>query len=291
MRGCWPRRQVTEPVLRFIGWAMALIGVTTLLAMAFRGASPGPVIGPGGYLGAAGVAVLEMNFARTGSYILTISLILAGLLLSTDYLLVRLSFYSVWLPVAGALHIGRQVRGIDPNARKLKTKPRADDIDELEEAEDENGEPAVRIRGKRLSDEAEAGDEKKVEASNESGGDNSKSEEADDEADETESANKPSRPGFAARVASALRIRNLPGQQEREEVMQELDAASRVDESIEYDLPPIDLLLQSETVSTEAHEQEVRQKAKILEKTFLSFGFKVKSGRDRDRPGHRAIRG
>ena len=41
-------------------------------------------------------------------------------------------------------------------------------------------------------------------------------------------------------------------------------------------MPPIDLLLPSETVSTEAHEQEVRQKAKILEKTFANFGFKVK---------------
>src|SRR5260370_71211 len=101
------RRQVSEPILRLAGWFVALIGVTTFFAISFRGASPGPVIGPGGYLGATGLAVLEMNFAHTGALILTISLILAGLLLSTDYLLIRLSIWSVWLPLPGILHIAR----------------------------------------------------------------------------------------------------------------------------------------------------------------------------------------
>ncbi len=146
------RKQISDPILRLIGWFIALAGITTLLAMTFQGASPGPVIGPGGYLGAAGLSLLEMNFAHTGSLILTFSLILAGLLLSTDYLLVRAGAWSLWLPLAGALHVGRQVRRIDPKQHKpkLKTKPRQDDIDQLEEAEDEKGAPAVRIRGKRM---------------------------------------------------------------------------------------------------------------------------------------------
>ncbi len=104
------------------------------------------------------------------------------------------------------------------------------------------------------------------------------SDEHDDEEDDSDqqpAKGKSAKPGFAARVASALRIRNLPGQ-ERDEVMQELDAASRGDDAVQYELPPIDLLLPGETVSSEAHEQEVRQKAKILEKTFANFGFKVK---------------
>ena len=278
------RRKVTEPVLRLAGWIVALVGVTTLFAMSFRGASPGPVIGPGGYLGAAGLALLEMNFAHTGALILTISLILAGLLLSTDYLLVRAAAWSIWLPLAGMLHIGRQVRRIDPKARaaKPKLKPRPDDIDKLEEENDVVvGEPAVRIRGKRLTDEENADDAaEETEDAADSGSEESTTEEADaddeDDSAKADSPAKPSRPGFAARVASALRIRNLPGQHEREEVMQELEAASRADGGIEYELPPIDLLLPSETVSLEAHEQEVRQKARLLEKSFASFGFKVK---------------
>jgi DNA segregation ATPase FtsK/SpoIIIE, S-DNA-T family len=276
------RRPITEPVLRLVGWVVALTGVTTFFTMSFRGASPGPVIGPGGYLGAAGLALLEMNFAHTGAMILTISLILAGLLLSTDYLLIRVSIWSVWLPLAGVLHIGRHVRRIDPKAQrpKPKLKPRADDIDDLEEAKDEEGAPAVRIRGKRLTEEGEstAETEEAEDAGDADAEENSAEEVAEENDDESKTAAnaKPGRPGFAARVASALRIRNLPGQHEREEVMQELEAASRTDETIEYECPPIDLLLPGETVSLEAHEQEVRQKAKILEKSFASFGFKVK---------------
>ena len=93
-----------------------------------------------------------------------------------------------------------------------------------------------------------------------------------EESDEAE----PKRRGMGARLASALRIRNLGKNDPRDEVIEQLEAASRKDEPMEYELPPIDLLLPGESVSTEAHEQEVRQKAKILEKTFANFGFKVK---------------
>ena len=154
------RRKVTEPVLRAIGWGMALLGVTTFLALAYQGATPGPVIGPGGYLGATGRALLEMHFARAGAYILTISFILAGLLLSTDYMLVRASLVSLGLVAAVGRHAGRQMIGakkeIEP---KKKTKPRADDIEEFnvdEPAEDtDEAARAVRIRGKRRQEETD----------------------------------------------------------------------------------------------------------------------------------------
>ena len=277
------RRQVSEPILRLAGWFVALIGVSTFFAISFRGASPGPVIGPGGYVGAAGLALLEMNFAHTGAMILTISLILAGLLLSTDYLLIRLSVWSVWLPLAGMLHIGRHVRRIDPKARRPKPKlmPRADDIDDLEEAEDEEGEPAVRIRGKRLTEDGESTAEAEVAegAADADAEENSAEEEAEENDDDSEVRSaRQSRVALASPLASLQRCESAicPASIEREEVMQELEAASRTDETIEYECPPIDLLLPGETVSLEAHEQEVRQKAKILEKSFASFGFKVK---------------
>src|SRR5690606_24988090 len=63
---------------------------------------------------------------------------------------------------------------------------------------------------------------------------------------------------------------------EREEVIQQLDAAVIDEEPAHYELPPIDLLLESDEVSYDAQEKEVRLKAKILEKTFKNFGFQVK---------------
>ena len=62
---------------------------------------------------------------------------------------------------------------------------------------------------------------------------------------------------------------------EREELMRRMNEASPVADE-EYELPSIDLLLPSDDVNFEAQATEVRRKAKILEKTFLDFGFTVK---------------
>ena len=58
--------------------------------------------------------------------------------------------------------------------------------------------------------------------------------------------------------------------------MCQLDAASRTDDTQDYVLPSLDLLLEGEEISYDEHEKEVRRQAKILEKTFLDFGFRVK---------------
>ncbi len=100
--------------------------------------------------------------------------------------------------------------------------------------------------------------------------------------------------GVGSRIAQALRIKKpkkaatapaksepAPRQQvisEREQIIEELDAAAEtpVDEEADYELPPLDLLLPAENVSYEEHAREVRRKAKILERTFANFGFRVK---------------
>jgi len=62
---------------------------------------------------------------------------------------------------------------------------------------------------------------------------------------------------------------------ERAELMRRMNEASPVADE-EYELPTIDMLLPSDDVNFEAQATEVRRKAKILEKTFLDFGFTVK---------------
>ena len=60
-------------------------------------------------------------------------------------------------------------------------------------------------------------------------------------------------------------------------MIDQLEAAEQeaVDD-VDYQLPPLDLLLEPEDVSYEEHEKEVRRKAKVLERTFRNFGFNVK---------------
>jgi S-DNA-T family DNA segregation ATPase FtsK/SpoIIIE len=269
------RRELTDPVLRAAGWLMALVGVSTFLALAGPPISPGPVIGPGGYLGAAGRALLEINFAATGAFILTISILVGGLILCSDYLLFRI--------VATFLHL--PVRLVAGAGRRAFAGSGADDGDSEDETSD-GSEPAVVIRGKRREGAAAKSDEEEVEEEQEEpvvkSSTTAKSEEDESDEEESEESDEeetksPIKPGLGARLASALRIRNLNKDAEREQMMNELEAAaSRTDEQIDYEFPSLELLLPSESVHLEEHEKEVRAKAKMLEKTFANFGFKVK---------------
>ena len=73
------------------------------------------------------------------------------------------------------------------------------------------------------------------------------------------------------RLSSLLRIRK-PKSVKPEEL--QLDEPPQ--NAADYELPSIEMLLEGEEIHFEEHEKEVRRKAKILEKTFLDFGFKIK---------------
>ena len=81
------RRDIDAPLVRTMGWFVSLAGITTVAALVVPNWSPGPVIGSGGYIGALGAGLLETHFANIGALIFAVSLILGGLLLSTDYAL------------------------------------------------------------------------------------------------------------------------------------------------------------------------------------------------------------
>src|SRR5580698_7149874 len=60
------RRRIADPWLRAGGWLTSLVGLATLSSMVLGRRSPGPAIGAGGYLGAAGRTWLQMHFANAG---------------------------------------------------------------------------------------------------------------------------------------------------------------------------------------------------------------------------------
>jgi S-DNA-T family DNA segregation ATPase FtsK/SpoIIIE len=279
------RRPLNDVPLRASGWLMALVGVSTMLALVGPPISPGPLIGPGGYLGAAGRALLEINFAITGAFILTVSLMIGGLLLCTDYLVIRTTATVLRVPTRLLLIAASQMSG---RALALPARKQTDLDDAFADTEDDSSaEPAVVIRGKRLEGSGAETDDK-VDADehhDEHSEETSDDEAADDSSESTRSssakddANKPAaaQSGLKARLASALRIRNLGKNEEQDAVRNQLDAAvSSTEEVFDYEFPSLDLLLAGDSVHLEEHEKEVRLKAKVLEKTFLNFGFKVK---------------
>ncbi len=280
-------REIDQPVLRTFGWALSVVGLTTLVALAMPGSTPGPIVGAGGYIGAMGRTLLEANFAVAGSYIFALSVLLAGLLLSTDYFLFRAAAVTTSVTGRSLLHVGHVAK----KSARVKT-------DVEEEFDDE---------------EPEEGDEEEEYDEDETDEDEYEDEEESDEEDDlaikirtpaeiptTESAgeaalavaNNASGTSTAAKLANGLKaalgIANrrqpttpqtppAPAKSERQAVIEQLEAAEQQSvEETDYELPPLDLLLPNENVCYEEHEKEVRRKAKVLEKTFKDFGFNIR---------------
>ena len=81
------RGRLNAPVLRSLGGSVVLVGVATAAAMIPGRWDGMPVVGAGGYLGAMTSTWLLERFAPAGAWILTITVLAIGLLMTTDYAL------------------------------------------------------------------------------------------------------------------------------------------------------------------------------------------------------------
>ena len=256
------RRMLNDPLLRLAGWLVALFGVTTLAALAAPDFLTGPVIGPGGYVGATGRALMVGQFGPVGASILAISLILCGLMLSFEYLLLRGFAWVVVLPVRRTVKTVRQLAGLAPGtleekgATEASTKKRRDDL----AAHDDLAVSIHKPNGKKSNKKTEPATEK-VE---------SKAEEAPQAAASAEA--KDSKEADSARQLKICK----PRRSQREEILDEIAATTEENNSDEYELPSLDLLMESEEFCFEEHEKDVRRKAKILEHAFDNFGYNVR---------------
>lgn len=288
------RREIDQPMIRAIGWLVSLVGLTTLAALLVPNWTPGPVIGAGGYVGAMGRGLLEMHFATAGAFIFTLSVLAAGLLLATDYFLLKAAAVTTTASGRSLAHLGhlghiatkrpsRVTTDLD-NTDALAAALADDEDEEEEEEEAADGEHEIRIR--TPADKAEEAAAAKAQEESEAD-DEEEDEEAEDEeaeADEEEEAEAPTTGSKLAKgLKAALGIKSRRGPQppekksERDELLEQLEAADQqADQEIAYEMPPLDLLLANEEICYEEHEKEVRRKAKILEKTFKNFGFNVK---------------
>ncbi len=281
------RREIDQPIIRTLGWAISVVGLTTLAAIALPNWTPGPIVGAGGYVGAMGRSFLESHFAVAGAYIFTVSVLLAGLLLSTDYFLFRAAAVTTAVTGRSLLHVGhfghvvRKVARVKTDLERAEIDDEEDDYDEEESEYEEDDEEDAEIE----ESEDEAARKIKVRTP----GDASN---AGAVANNGEAAVAGGQPGAAFKLANGLKAalgiasRNqkpaatvvpvTKPKTEREVVIEQLEAAEQSVEETDYELPPLELLLPNEDVSYEEHEKEVRRKAKVLEKTFKDFGFNIR---------------
>ena len=265
------QRPLVAPLLRLFGWTVSLAGLTVLTSLILTGDWNGPVIGPGGYLGALGRGILAEHFGAVGSVLLAIGGCVLGLLLCTDYVLLHMAAITA-------------TTAAEKTLRRRRPQMMPNDLDEAG--------MSVRIGGKRVSstvawddtDEADE-DEELADDEEEYDEEDEEYEEEDEEEDEEEAEDEetpaPSKGlrGLIQRATPGVRVRKSnedKAQIERLEVIEQLEEASRKEEVREYDLPSIELLHESEEFCFDQQEKEVRRKAKILEKTFQDFGFNVK---------------
>ena len=113
-------------------------GSRRLAALAVPNWTPGPVVGAGGYVGAMGRSLLEMHFAQTGAYIFAVSVLLAGMLLSTDYFMFRAAVVTTSVTGRTLMQVGH-LGHVASNKRPIRVKSDLEE-EEFDEEGDESEE-------------------------------------------------------------------------------------------------------------------------------------------------------
>ncbi|HZN36820.1 MAG TPA: DNA translocase FtsK 4TM domain-containing protein, partial [Pirellulaceae bacterium] len=264
------RREIDLPALRMTGWLASLLGVTTLAAIGFPSLAPGPVIGSGGYLGALGKSLALIHFATIGGLILAGSVTLGGLLLATDY-----AFIQVIILFFKIAKFRRSSESTEAGGKAAAAKRNRTDLDESLP-----GDVAVKIRGKKPA----VGQTFVSAAATNSDDESDEEDESPPTLRVVNPAADKAQPATTTRqdlAESPLRVKNPADRKkeaadrERQELLRRMNESAPADAE-DYELPSVEMLLPSDDINFEAQATEVRRKAKILEKTFLDFGFTVK---------------
>ena len=305
-----PRLQ--SPVLRSLGATILILGVSTFAAMTPLTLQGMPVVGNGGYLGAMTSTWLLEHFAPTGAWILTFTTLAVGVLLTSEYALVRLGSQCA----RGAIKVSKSgVQGTQKvlPALRRKRRPFTDTEEPIHlHGEEPTGtlgrdsveqEPTIKFRKPRTNlrtepeeDQAELDAESESASWEEELGSDGWDQDLDSEDDEDSSMEEESFVeddeayqieledqtvsvrGDSDHDVPPPKIRS-PRKREksdpRQDLMREMSEAapSGVED---YRLPDVQLLEQSDDISFEEQEREVRAKAKILTDTFRDFGFNIR---------------
>jgi S-DNA-T family DNA segregation ATPase FtsK/SpoIIIE len=296
------RGRLQAPVLRALGGTIMVFGAATAASLLRLEMEGFPVVGAGGYLGAMSSTWLLEHFAPAGAWILTMTVLAVGTLLTTDYALI----YAGRAVVRRGAMVSRssvaRARGVLPAARRRRQpftdleEPITIEGDAGQEATDEvdrpDEGPKIKFRKSRAgkpsrpqvvaaaaANEAEWEEDEETEA--QLGDEGWEDEEEIDEAsvreldveDETlqlRNDSSHSLPGPKVR-APKRKSKNDP----RQELFKDMSEAAPSGME-DYHLPSLELLEQSDEISYEEQLHEVRRKAHILEETFRDFGFNIR---------------
>lgn len=137
---------------RQIGWVLVILAATTFVNLLRIPLPLSPVVGPGGYLGTLTSTWLNEHFAIVGSTILTLTVLIAGLLLSTDYVVLRAAFTML----IGSANVATSAAAVTKKRVSLHSPVRGrrkiSDVEDGVQLPDDPEEPSdlqIRFSGKR----------------------------------------------------------------------------------------------------------------------------------------------
>ncbi len=283
---------IRAPWLKTLGWLLSLVGICTLSAATFPRWMTPAVIGPGGYLGVLAHIALSDLVGTAGAILVALSSLVIGLMMWTEYLVFRagrLMFAPAFAAATSLLPFGYLHRFVlwvngtaDGSAAGKTFESEEDDDDEVGNTDLPrririNGAPLMEDEEEEAEAEADVEADEAADEDEDSARDDEALDDEEDEADEVET-DEPEAEVVEPSAAPAphFKIPKPVKKSERDLVMSQLNEADKLEADVEYELPSIELLHQSDAVPFEAQKQEALEKARILEKTCQEFGYRVK---------------
>jgi|GEM_PF-40084 len=288
----WHGQKTDQFFVRLAGMALVLVGTSALATLFITDASPGPLIGPGGYLGAMVHYLLHNYFATAGSTIVLISCIIAGLVLACDYTLIRVVLWA-----SGVYPLGDKVVQLLRNDRrqtvkvvvpKVKTKTNGkingknasrSMLTEIDEPDEEEPEEACE-ESDEIEEDNEGGDTGEEEAGGEY------DDEYDDEYETEESDDNESNDGYGGEAGQKTKsglvnwLKMSRSQGDNAKSSSKPGTVGTEEDEDEYEeeyvLPSVDLLVKSEPHPFEQQDKTIQRQGRQLEKAFSDFGYNVK---------------
>ncbi len=296
-------QKIESGYLRLAGWVGTLVAICCLAALLAPGWGAGPIVGPGGYLGVFARQQLESHFARPGAIILSFTGLVAGLMVCTDYVLLRSLAAATTVLVEGGKNAGKvaalpakplrsAMTALTARAAGAKEEvgpnivQKTASLAALAAAKLDDRELLTKGKGKRRDDLQIPSLPQLARHDYEEGELIDQPEEIEEAAEEkvvvkagaVEAPKAVAAPVVPpAPVEQEIKVRKSKAPTEREQVIESLKGADAPSDSAQdYELPSLELLTPGTEFNFDDQAVEVRRKAKILEKTFLDFGYRIR---------------
>lgn len=265
--GLFRNQRYTDLPWRASGAVLSILSLAMLCTLFMPSFIPRPLWGPGGLGGTLVADMATRHLASAGAALAALTVLGVGLFLTADRLVVRVLRFSVGL----LTHLGERiirflqytllrVGVLSDSSTKQVSEPewwqrrRSVTPDTKDSEEQDDGDIAIKVRGRKPTPVVCAEEEYEEE----------EYEEEEVEEEEVEEEN----------IAPTTGLVPIKNRQSRPTRQLELEISP--DPEGNYELPSVELLLPPEEMELDEQEAEVRKRAKILEKTFANFGFKVR---------------